>query len=277
MKTNYLLNYIKEENKIFHLLDRLFLIIFPFISVLILYIVKEYIFHTEITKGYIVYSTVLIILLLIHLKSMILGRDVKDVESLIIKEVSPLLLKEDKKFTTWQKHKARLKIETIPPIILLVIAIIIINSPRKFSQYYFREAYVLLIIAYMFTFGFVRLRSFKNYMNELIRMYHSLTPSKIKDADETSLMRYDLRSYITWSFVVGSIFFIISRYLLLANAKLLHSFLLALSVSVLFVLGKGLYDAHKGFYKSLSQIDKLRSEAGLIEGSESPAKLKTRL
>lgn len=271
MKTNYFLNYIKEENKVIHLLDRLLLIIFPFVSVIILYIVKEYIFHAEITKGYIIYSAVLLILFLIHLKSMLLERDVKDVESLIIKEVSPLLLKQDKKFATWQKHKTRLKnIETIPPIILLVIAIIIINTPRKFSQYYFREAYVLLIIAYMFTFGFVRLRSFKNYMNELIGMYRSLTPSKIKDVYETSLMRYDLRPYITWSFFVGSIFFIISRYMLLANAKLIHIFLLALSTSVLFVLGKGLYDAHKGFYKSLSQIDKLRSEAGLIEEVKAP-------
>ena len=59
--------------------------------------------------------------------------------------------------------------------------------------------------------------------------------------------------------MLGAVFFIVIRYLVLTDLKLINIMIFEVSFCVLVMLGMALYDANKEFHRSLAQIDELRN------------------
>lgn len=253
------------ENNIFQKLDRIFMITYPLFFTVGLYLFNRYIAHFNITKVTIIFFLMMLLVSMIILKARMLGRDIKEIENLVKKESGPLLADTKQTFKEWKKHKTHFVIfEAVPIILLILMPIMVIKYPINYFQHYSKETYILIVLLYISTAGMLRLISFRNYMNETLNLYQSFVQSKTGKTYIPEFIEYNFKRNIVVAFII-SLFFSISSYVLLQNMILLHFFLFALSFWVLFMLGKGLFDAYKWFYKSLEQLDQLRKKVGIIE------------
>jgi hypothetical protein len=264
MTTESLLAYLKEEHKVFHKLDRIMVFGYLLSFIVAIWLFDHYIVHLNITKQFLLIGVEVFIFGIIITQARALKRDMKAIETLIRKEVEPFLFDSNRSFSSWDKYKKHYPyIETILLIILFLIPIIKILFPANYFLKYFKETYLAIFIFYVSAVGFTTLITFKNYINGLINIYQLILHSKTDEPYQPEFAEYTFWRSALIATLASSLFFVICNYLILADITALHGVLFILSFWVLVMLGKGLFDAHKWFYKSLVQMDILRKKIGI--------------
>lgn len=254
MTPKKLLDHIKEFKKI-RIVSWIGNITGLFIVVLLIYFFNRSV-GLKITKAYLMTTAMGYVLYLIISKAKMLRRYITDIEPIILKEIEPWLKERDISFSSLKKQKKYIRyIATIPGITYFIAYF----YSSQYPFLYLREIFALSVIIMIFLVGVLKLISFRDFINELIRIYPSISQKAGKEVKKTEFMMYDFKKIVIEAFVSGAVYFFIV-YFLLTNTKIIHLLLFTLSFCVLFILGKALYDAHKGFYKSLEQIDNLRSK-----------------
>jgi len=259
MTTKNLLDNIKEFKKI-RIVSWIGNITGLFFVVLIIYFFNRSM-GLKITKAYLMTNAMGYVLYLIISKAKMLKRYIADIEPIISKEIEPWLTEKNISFSSLRKQRKYLRYITTIPGITYFIAYF---YSSLYPFLYLREIFALSVIIVIFLVGVLKLISFRDFMNELFRIYLSISQKAGKEVNKTEFMIYDFKKIVIEAFVSGAVYFFIV-YLLLTNTKIIHLLLFTSSFCVLFILGKTLYDAYKGFYKSLEQIDNLRSKIELSD------------
>ncbi len=253
MTSNNLLDIIRE-NKTALVVSWIGIILVPFIFVLGAFLFTKHM-GINISKALIIINIMVFGLYLIINKARLLHKYLVDIEPVILKDIQTWLSEMNMSSSSLKRGgKYDIYIASLPVVAFFLLYFISFQLPITFL----REFFVFSIICQIFLVSTFKFISFKNYLNELIQIYVSLVRSSGKEVDEPEILKYDIKKTFYFALILGIIYFLIS-YFILSDAKIIHLLLFSFAFCVLFLMGKGLSDAYKGFYKSLSQIDKLRN------------------
>lgn len=261
------LNHLKVERRVFRLIDRMVMVTYPIYFMIGLYLFDRYIAHIRISRGSILFLALLLGLTMIILAARHLGRDVMLIEHLIVKELEMRFAgrMEKESFRVWKSYKARyFRIEIVPVIILLLLPIGYLWYPNSQAQKFFRPLTIFIGLSYLLTFGTLRLISFKQYLNDIMRLYLALATPSCKEKIDGPLMQYGFRNIVAQGVFIGMAFLFICYFVILPDRSGVDLFLFTLGFSSLLVLGVGLRRAHRGFYHMISQVDELRRKIDVV-------------
>lgn len=252
---NYLDRFKEDKmNNVKRISNWIIIITLPITFLLVFYIFNRSIGKIKITIDYVMYSLWGLLLIGIIVKARELGRYLAEIESLILKETEPWISKTGNVFKSWGEYKRLFK----SLIVLLLFLLLVGPSIAKIYPFYYEKAYFLVPIGYVFLLGLFMLKIYRKYLNGLISFYISISNSAGINVKESWFMTFNLKRIIGSTIIFGTAYFIICRFILpdvTTYAILMFEF----TFCVVFILGSGLYDAYKGFYKALSVIDNLRT------------------
>jgi len=267
MSEQSLLDRMKEENRTSHRLDRITLLTHPLFFIFCWWMSNRYIVYVPFSKENITFLVVVFAFIEIVIIARRLNRDRVYIESLIIGEVEPMVSRTGGfSIPSWKSFKVKFRVvEAIPTALLILIPIAALVFPLSLFRFYLKEMFLLVLIADICITGLLRLIRFRNYMNALISLYQSIIQTNRNKLITPDFMSYDFRSVLIYAALSSLVFFVICRYWLLAKTNIVYVLLLAMGIGVLFILGKGLHAAIKGFHKSITEIDILRRELVMCE------------
>jgi len=190
-----------------------------------------------------------------------LNRERIYVESIVKQDVEPKLKGTNLRIPSWKDYKYQFK--TIQAISLILPALPIAAAlvfPASILRYHFKAIFLFAFILAICIQGILRLVMFRNYMNALIRLYQSITRLFGKQVNDLSFLNYDFRTIFIYPILAGFFSFLIFHGFLLRKTEIINNFFFAMIFCVLFILGKGLHSAIKGFRESIIQIKILRKK-----------------
>ena len=190
-----------------------------------------------------------------------LNRERIHLESKIKQDIELKLKGIDLRMPSWKDYKYQFK--TIQAISLILPALPIAAAlvfPASILRYHFKVIFLFAFILAICIKGILRLVMFRNYMNALIRIYQSITRLFGRQVNNVSFINYNFRTIFIYPIIAGFFLFLAFHGLLLRETQILNNIFLSLIFCVLFIFGKGLHLAIKGFRESISQIKILRKE-----------------